>query len=282
MAAGCAGEDEQGTGLLDVLAKVPANADTRVMVEYGAPSKVPDGDRFQLLRGQGYGNIAMSSRLVEDALHLDLAKFDSALSVGQPPRWAGALWGSYDTAGVEGEIADRGVDKKPDLHGGNLWNSGKDNEIDLADGPFAGVARTSEFNNIRTADGSFAYAPVKVGIDWVTGDEVEQSLANDDSIGPLARCLGDVIAATIANTGQAVGVRADNSEVVCLEGSKDDVLRALAGEVPSTREPWESLLPGFKVGESDGRIQITVPEKDGAPVGRVLRLMLTGDLRGLE
>lgn len=264
---------------MGALAKVQANDDTRVMVEYGAPSKVPDGDRFQLLRGQGYGNIAMSARLVEDALKLDLEKFDSALVAGQPPRWAGVLWGKYDTAAVEKEIESRGVTKDKDL-GGTRWNSGADNEMDLEDGPFAGVARTSEFNNIRTADGSFEYSPVKAGIDWVSGGG-DHSLADDDKIGPLARCLGDVVAATIANTGQAVGVRADNSEVVCVEGDKDAVLRALAGEVPSTREPWESLLPGFKVGESEGRVQITVPERDGEPVGRVLRTMLTGDVQAL-
>jgi hypothetical protein len=279
--AGCSDDPAEEDGLLGALGRVRATAETRVAVEYGEPAAVralmaKDEDRYQTLRGYGYGSIAMYSVTVEDTLGLDLDGFDGAIHVGEPPKRATVLWGEYDVAAVDGKLRGMDVDGKEGF-GETRWNSGADHEIDLADGPFAGVVGPAQFNNIRTAARSFAFAPAAAAIDWVTapGDE---TLAGDDVLAPLARCLGDVVAAHLMATGEAVGVREDGTEVICLDADKADVSDALEGEVPSTREPWDRMLPGAEVDQDGALARVTVPARDDKPVGRVLRLMVTRDL----
>ncbi len=272
-------------GLMAALGEVRATAETRVYVEYGSPGRIKalaDQARFQQLQGYGYSSIANYSKVIADKLDFDPAELDEAVVAGQPPRWTGVLRGDYDVAAVDGKLGDLGIDSQDD-DGGTRWNSADDYEIDLADGPFRGIVTTSEFNNIRTADGSFAYSPARAGIDWVT-DPGGETLADDDTVAPLATCLGDVVAATIVE-GQAVGVRvagSDATEVICLEGDKGRVERELAdGAVPSTRQPWSDLLPEAKVDDAgDGLVRITAKPKDA--VGRSLRLIVTRDLAAFE
>jgi hypothetical protein len=108
-------------------------------------------------------------------------------------------------------------------------------------------------------------------------------IVDDDVLVSLATCLGDVIAAQLQATGQAVGVREDGTEVICLASDQAAVSDALKGDVPSTREPWDELLPGAEVDEDNGLARVTVPAAEkGRPVGRVLRLMVNGDLDGLR
>lgn len=263
---------------MGALGNVRATADTRVAVEYGAPARVRElGERFRHLQGYGFGTIANSAQRVDDALGVDPGSFDHGIVVGRAPRWGAVLWGDYDVAGVEGKLREKGIDSA-ELGGGTLWTSGEDFEISLGNGPFAGVVQLNEFNDIRTATGSFAFSPARVGVEWVT-DAGEDTLAEDEVVGGYARCLGDVVAARIEEEG--VGVREDGTEVVCLDADLDDVETALDGEVPSTREPWDELLPGADVEQAGGLVRITVPADDGQPVGRVLRALMTGDLRGL-
>jgi hypothetical protein len=272
-------------GLMAALGKVRATAETRVYIDYGSPGRIralDDQDRFEQLRGYGYSSIANYAKVVAEKLDFDPASLNEGVVAGQPPRWAGVLWGDYDVAAVDGRLGDLGIDEQDDGDA-TRWNSGDDFEIDLANGPFTGIVSTSEFNNIRTADGSFAYSPARAGIDWVT-DAGDETLADDDVVAPLATCLGDVVAATIAD-GQAAGVRATSdevTEVICLEGDKGRVEKELAeGSTPSTRQPWSDILPGAKVVDAgDGLVRITATPKD--TVGRSLRLIQTRDLTAFE
>jgi hypothetical protein len=276
--AGCSDAADQG-GLLGALGRVAATAETRAYVEYGEPAAVaalPDKDRYLPLRGFGYSSIAMHSVTVEDALAIDLDGFDGAILLGEPPKQATVLWGEYDKAAVDGKLRDLGIDSELGFRG-MRWRSAPDYEINFADGPFTGVVPLNQFNNIVTGGTSFAFAPAEEGIKWVTepGDE---TLADDDVLAPLATCLGDVIAATLLATGEAVGVRRDASEVICLDGDQATVTDALKGTVPSSGEPWDQVLPGAEVGEDGSLVRITVPAQDDKPVGRVLRMMVNGDL----
>jgi hypothetical protein len=230
-----------------------------------------------MLEGYGFGTIADSAKLVDEAIGVDLGSFDAGIVVGQPPRWGAVLWGDYDVAAVEGKLRGLGVDGV-EQGGGTLWTSGEDFEISLGDGPFAGVVPLNQFNDVRTATGSFAFAPARVGVEWVTevGDD---SLAEDDTVAGFARCLGDVIAARIED-GVAAGVLGDGREVACVDGEREAVEDALAGSVPSTREPWEELLPGVTVEEDSGLVRVVAPGGD-EPVGRLLRAMMTRDLQAL-
>lgn len=230
------------------------------------------------MEGYGFGTIAQHAKLIDGAIGVDPTLLDEALIAGQPPRWAGVLWGSYDVDAVDDRLGALGIDRVSDA-GGTRWNSGDDLAVDLADGPFSGVVATNEFNNVRTADGSFAYAPAGRGLGWVTSAG-DQTLADDDTVGPLARCLGDVVAAVIVAVGQAAGARADGTEVICVTGTRDGVTRAMDGEVPSTREPWSELLPAADVTQ-DGELVRIASAPTERPVGLALRAMRTGDLRDL-
>lgn len=283
--AGCSDDTSEQDGLLDALGTVRATAETKRSVEYGQPAAVralvdQDKARYQTLQGFGYSRLAMYSVIVEDDLALDLDGFDEAISVGEPPTQATVLRGEYDVDAVNGKLRDLGVDDEVSLEG-TRWHSGDDYEMDF-EGPFAEMAPPAQLNNIATAKGSFAFAPAEEGIQWVT-QESDATLADDNVLVPMAKCLGDVIAAQLQAAGQAVGVREDGTEVICLTSDQAAVSDALKGDVPSTREPWDELLPGAEVDEDNGLARVTVPAAEkGRPVGRVLRLMLSGDLDGLR
>lgn len=270
--AGCS-DDTTEDGLLGAMGRVRATAETRVFVEYGKPGAT------EALRGYGYSAIAPYAERLKDTLALDLDGFDQAIHVGNPPKQATILWGDYDVATVDDKLRGLDIDDEAQF-GGTRWRSADDNEISF-DGPFTDMAPPAQLNNILTTDDSFAFAPAAEGIDWVA-EPGDDTLADDDVLAPLATCLGDVVAAQLMATGEAVGVRQDSTEVICLKGDQDQVSAALKEDMPSTGEPWDSLLPGAEVTQDGALARVTVPAQDGKPVGRVLRLAMTGDLASLR
>lgn len=281
LAAGCSGDEAPpnvfGSGLAVALGKVRANDDTRVAVEYGAPARVRElGERFRTVEGYGFGMIANTTRLVDEALAVDPRSFDEAIVVGQAPRWGAVLWGDYDVDTVNDRLAGLGIERAEE-DGATRWTGGADYEVDL-EGPFAGVVQTTQFNSIRTADGAFAYAPAAAGVDWVT-EPGDQTLAEDEVIGGFGRCLGDVVAAMIVDG--AAGVRADGTEVFCVDGDKAAVEKALEEQPLSNGQPWEELLPGWRAEQVDGLVRVTAPADEKLPVGRVLRAMSAKDIQDL-
>lgn len=283
--AGCSDDAADQGGLLDALGRVRSTAETRKAVEYGSPAAVRalmdrDEARYQQLRGYGYSSVAMYGVHIEDALALDLDGFDGAVMAAESPEQATVLWGSYDVAAVDGKLRDLDIDSEAEF-GGTNWRLADDYEIDFQNGPITDVTGTPQFNNIRTADGSFAFAAAAENVTWVTAPG-DRTLADDDVLAPLASCLGDVVAAQLRATGEAVGVRADATEVICLLRDQAAVTEALKGDMPSTGEPWDRALPGAEVGKDGSLTRITVPARDDEPVGRVLRLMMTRDLDALR
>jgi hypothetical protein len=295
--AGCSDDSNDqsgllGNGLLSALGRVRATAETRTSVEYGEPAavkalvdKVKDKDkpedklRYQMLQGFGYSSISMYSLTVKDKLGLDLDSFDSAIFAGKAPKQGTVLWGKYDVGAVEGKLHDLDIDSES-AAGGTRWRSGDDYEIDFADGPFSDTVPLSQLNDIVTGDGTFAFAPAKEVVGWVT-EPGDTTLADDDVLVGLAKCLGGVVAAQLQGTGEAVGVRLDGTQIICLKGDVDRVSDALKGDMPSGR-PWKDVLPGAAAAEADGLVRVTVPPQDSGPVGRVLTVMRNGDLAGLE
>jgi hypothetical protein len=282
--AGCSDDTADQGGLLGALGRVRATAETRKSVEYGEPTAVralmdKSKSRYVLLQGYGYGSIAPYSLKIKDTLGLDLTAFDGAIVAGDPPDQATALWGEYDTSTVDTKLGDLKIDSDKGL-GGTRWRVADDHEVNL-DGPFTDVAPPAQFNNILTRDGAFAFSPASAGIEWVTepGDE---TLAGDDVLAPLAKCLGDVVVARMVATGQAAGVRRDGSDVICLKADKDQVSKALKGDSPTTGEPWDELLPHAAVDEAEGLARVTAAAGDDRPAGRGLQMMLNHDLDALS
>lgn len=270
--AGCS-DDAEEDGLLGAMGRVRATAETRVFVEYGEPGAIKD------LRGYGYSAVAPYAERLKDTLALDLDGFDRAIHVGNPPKQATILWGQYEVATVDGKLRGLDIDSEAGF-GGTRWRSADDNEISF-DGPFTDMAPPAQLNNILTTNDSFAFAPAAEGIDWVA-EPGDDTLADDDVLAPLATCLGDVVAAQLMATGEAVGVRRDSTEVICLKGDHDQVSAAMKEDLPSTGEPWDSVLPDAEVSQDGALARVTVPARDGKPVGRVLRLLANGDLAGLQ
>jgi len=279
-----------GSGLLLALGRVHATEQTRASVEYGEPAAVKalvdkvkgkdnakDKLRYQMLQGVGYSSIASFSVSLEESLGLRLDGFDGAIFAGKAPKQATVLWGDYDVDAVEGKLRDLDIDGEP-AYGGTRWRSAGDYEIDLG-GPFADTVPLQQLNDIVTSDGRFAFAPAKEAVEWVTepGDE---TLAGDDVLVGLAKCLGDVVAAQLQGTGEAVGVRGDGTQIICLKGDVDRVSDVLTGNMPSGR-PWQDVLPGAAAAEAEGLVRVTVPPPESGPVGQVLAVMRNGDLAGL-
>lgn len=281
--AGCSDDafPDEG-GLLGALGRVRATADTRKSVEYGEPASVrtlADKDkRYRQLQGYGYGSVSNYSRNIEGELGLHLDEFTGGITAGDPPKQATLLWGEYDTSALDGKLGGLGIDSEEAL-GGTHWRAAEDDELNF-DGPLVDVMPTAHFNNIVTRDGAFAFASASAGVEWVTepGDE---TLADDSVLVPLARCLGDVIAATLLATGEAAGVRRDGTDVICLNADEAQVSEALKGNAPSTREPWDELLPGAKVDSAEGLARVTAPPGD-RPAGLGLRALQTRDLEALR
>ncbi|MPZ80044.1 MAG: hypothetical protein GEV28_06485 [Actinophytocola sp.] len=305
LASGCSGGDGPGwvasaiPGLLGALGKATATDTNRTYVEYGDLAQVRaltdrDEDRFQGISGYGYGVLAPMTVVISEELGFDPRAMDEALTVGRPPDWAGVFWGDYDVAELDQELEGRDIpsEKSGD---GTRWTSADDREINF-EGPLAGIARTSELNNIRTADGSLAYAPTRAGLGWVT-DPGADTLADDESLRALAGCLGGVTVAVLSRpegdvTAYAAGVRApsadDVTDVACLapdgdaDALRDHVERELRdGTTPSSRQPWSELLPAAEVDVVDGVVRIEATPGADSPVGMVMRMLVTNDLAAL-
>jgi hypothetical protein len=307
--AACSGSDSGGSeeaadsGLRDALGRVAATDATRGYVEYGDVADVskladgPDGKRFLGVTGYGFSQIAATSKIIADKLRFDPMAMDGAVLTGQPPNTAGLLWGDYDVAALEQALADRDIPSEDD-DGGKRWTSAKDRELSF-DGPLAGIARTSELNAMRTADGTFAYSPTRAGVDAVTtpGDD---TLADDPVMRRLSGCLDEVTAAVlVAPTGEdpaayGVGLRitedGDVTEIACISPDGDPkAVRDHAeqeienGATPSTRRPWDELLPDATVDVVEFGAVVRIVAKPGAgePAGRVMQMLQNRDLAAL-
>ena len=291
------------TGLRDALGRVAATDSTRQYVEYGDVALLgkladgPDGKRFLGVSGYGFGRLAATSKIIADKLHFDPAAMDGAVTAGQPPDTTGLLWGDYDVAAVDTALADLDIPSEDD-DGGKRWTSARDHEISF-DGPLAGIAQTSELNVIRTADGTFAYAPARAGVDAVT-EPGGDTLADDSVLLRLSGCLDEVTAAILVApteddpTAYGVGIRAteggDVTEVACLSPKGDaKAVRDHAeqeienGTTPTGRQPWVDLLPDATVDvvEYGAVVRIAAKPAAGEPVGRVFTMLQTRDLATL-
>lgn len=303
-------DDEPGepgeSGLRDALARVAATDETREHVEYGDVQLLAglagvherrDGSRFLNLVGYGFSPIAPTYRVMADELAFDPSKMDGAVVAGLPPDRTGVLWGDYDVEALERELAERDIPAE-DSGGGKRWQSAEDREL-TPDGPLAGIARTSELNDIQTAPGTFGYSSSRAGLDAVI-EPGDDTLADDPLMLRLAGCLGDVAAAILTapvagdTIAYGVGVRltpgGEATEVACLApggdpgAMRDRVERELTdGTAPSTREGWDKLLPNAEVGlvELGSVVRIEARPGSDAPAGRVMQMLLNHDLAAL-
>jgi hypothetical protein len=273
-----------------MLGKVKATPQSKVYVEYGdldrqraLASAAPD--RTRSLRGTGLGNLAQYTVTIKNGVGLDLLGMHQAIRVGMPPQWAGLVDGDYDVDAVNKHLTDRGVHRDNDKDDVTSWSSAANDELRV-DGPMAGVVPLNEFTKLRTAKGSFAYAPNQ-DLDWVA-DPGDDTLADDPALRDLADCLGDVLSAHITAVGPsklmvASGVRAtspkDATEIICAEPGADlatqlqqRAMSQLADGQTTRQQPWSQVLPGAKVdiaGKGSTSVRITMPTPSSKQIGTV-------------
>ncbi|KAA2259406.1 hypothetical protein F0L68_20905 [Solihabitans fulvus] len=308
LVAGCSGSTTPGhvlpaaqaTPLRAALARIAATDDTRTSVAYDHTSTLVrlagkdwsiGAGGFASLRGAGAGAIAQYGSILQDKANIRLFDADFAISAGKPPKQLVLV------AGGQNDQARQGLSQLG-------WQ--EDNGVLRA----PGLDKLSE--DLGALEFSLAQARVS-GSDLVYGgmgsklDDASPSgptLADDPTIGGLADCLGDVVAAAIDTpvlhgklhpTAIAVGVRApgNNSDtphiLLCASWPDADaanqyttLLRKALDSASSavTNQPWRDRLSGVTVHDPTGDRHIVGWDAD-TPNGRattVLQMMMNLDL----
>ncbi|WP_447006827.1 hypothetical protein ACRAKI_10310 [Saccharothrix isguenensis] len=294
--AGCAAEADvtqppPATGLLGALAGVRATDESTVLVEYGDVAAVRalverDAARFRTLQGYGYSDLAGRSRVLPDLVGFDPTRANTALRVGQSPKWAAVLRMDVDVAAVDAKIAALGGERA----GSGTWTTARDGEIDR-DGALAKAGIVTGFQHVRAEAGAVAHAPTGAALKWVTEPAGDRSLAADPMIGELARCLGDVSAAMISKPTSglpvAAGVRTtpagEATEVVCVPDENPNAVKDVVRTNLDTGA-WSTVVPDATVeqpADQPGVVRVLAPTAPDTGAGRVLVALQRGDLAEL-
>ncbi|MBB5957056.1 hypothetical protein FHS29_003649 [Saccharothrix tamanrassetensis] len=309
--AGCASETPgtpvttAGTpvasGLTSALAKVRATEESAVLVEYGDVAAVRelvrrDRQRFQPLQGVGYSDIAARSDSLAGAVGFDPANASEAIRVGQPPNWAGVLRMEVDAEAVNGKFAGLGA-QRVDGPDSTTWITAADHEVRLT-GELGRLGIVSGFNKVRVAPDSIAFGPSGTSLAWVVDPGTGPSLAQDEVVGGLAACLGEVTVAMISKSRRggpavAVGVRATKDEVtefVCVPDENPAALRDRVQarlDSPTADRGGQVWSTVFRDAEAEvpadrpGTVRVVAPADSATRVGRVLQALQRNDLAAL-
>jgi hypothetical protein len=254
-----------------------------------------DRQRFVTLTGFGMGNLRNYYKVVAEDLAFDPMTSREAISAGRPPDWSAIIWGDYDVNAVNDKFAGLGVERSGDGDS-TTWTASADGKIRL-DSPLVTIAGPNTLNNVRTAPGSFAFAPKRDTLSWVTSPGFD-TLAKDPTMKTLAGCLGDVIAAIITRAENrtetlAVGVRApsttDVTDVICVAPGTGDAAsirdhatgQLATGKSPQANRPWSELLPNAKVELTGSAVRITATPGPDNPPGRVINMLNNRELNTL-
>lgn len=266
--SGAAKDDEDGkrprTALVTALSRVQDSHLTQDWIEFGdvaalrSRSDGGSGSKPDPLLGYGEPKLADAAALLPELTGIDPFAARTALSVGYPPEPVGFLYGSFNTTAIGSKLRKLGY-AKHDLAGGETtWIIRDHHKIDEKD-PLAQLGIVTALNVVRVSPQRIVYAGASADIDKAL--PVTKPLADNEAVGGIADCLGQVKAAQIgfdvkiATTPLGVGVTgssgADATEVVCMTTTSRDAAEAIAsawpGRVKSTTsalsaEPWSNLL----------------------------------------
>jgi len=285
-------------GLVGAPAGVRAAGVSDELVEYGAVAAVrdlvrADRQRFGSLLGVGYSEVAVHSAAIADAAGFDPSGATEAVRVGRPPDSAVLLRMAVDRAAVDAKFAGLGAERV-DTAGATTWITGEDHEV-RADGPFGRAGTLGAFNRARVTGDSVAFAPSGAALARVT-DPGGPSLAQDEVVGGLAACLGEVTVAIIGAPGDrgfvsAAGVRVardEVTEVVCVPTADPAALRdRVLDRLDSTGAGvgrWPAEPRGARVeapADLPGVLRVETSVAPGSRVGLVLQAWGRGDVAAL-
>lgn len=192
------------------------------------------------------GNSRMlNNKLLAQAIGVDAAGADYSIEVGQLPRRIGVVAGGQDADAIIAAATATGYVGKDILT----------QELNPA------VPVTVAVHQIKPVEDDVILATTEADLGWVGGG----SLFADPEVGPVAVCLGDVLAATVAEIdGEVVGagVTADGSEirsVLCIPGGEATVE---AVEADLAQAEYADAVEVTEATVEDGVARVTVQHGD--------------------
>ena len=218
-----------------------------------------------------------------DVLAIDLGRADAVLAAGNPPRQVTLVAGGQDEAGVRAAATAAG------------WTGDDELRLGLsAEQPLSLVAGTLRPHGTDVAVGG-PDAPVGAV------DGPGPTLAEDASVGAMARCLGDALIAVVSSgvTPQeplrGVGLRRDPAapeapplNVLCVVGdgaTAVGISEAMwSGRSAGTGRPYSQYLSDPQVEELGGdvpTVRMVARTAPGGPPTFLLQALEIGDLPGL-
>ncbi|MFF0223212.1 hypothetical protein [Streptomyces sp. NPDC004629] len=266
--SGAAKGDDDGkrprTALITALSRVQDTHLTRDWIEFGDVAGVRSrsdggsGSKPDPLLGYGEPKLADAAALLPDLTGIDPFAARTALSVGYPLDPVGFLYGSFNTTTIGSKLRKLGYTKH-DLAGGETtWIIRDHHKIDEKD-PLAQLGIVTALNVVRVSPQRIVYGGASADIDQALAGT--KPLADNEAVGGIADCLGQVkaarigldlkIAATPLGIGVAGASGTDATEVVCMTTASQEEAERLAsawpGRVKSTTsalsaEPWSNLL----------------------------------------
>lgn len=210
------------------------------------------------LLGYGEPKLADAAALLPDLTGIDPFAARTALSVGHPPDPVGFLYGSFNTTAIGSKLRKLGYTKHGNADGETTWVIRDHHKIDEKD-PLAQLGIVTALNVVRVSSRRIVHGGASADIDQaLTGTE---PLADNEAVGGIADCLGQVeaaqigldlkIAATPLGIGATGSSGTDATEAICMTTASQDAAEVLAsawpGRVKSTTsalsaEPWSNRL----------------------------------------
>ncbi|NED95184.1 hypothetical protein G1H11_07630 [Phytoactinopolyspora alkaliphila] len=298
--AGCASDDGTveelhtsagGTALSAALDRIAASDAAAEYIEFGATQRIDElsGGSFDgvwgSLDGWGSSPVARHREELPDVLGIDLRSAASTLTVNQPPHSVTLIEGGQDAARITSASTDSG------------WSGDDVLSLEME------VSQPLSIPAPHVMPTGSDVAVGAIAADMSIVDPGERSLADAPSVGGIAACLDDVVAALILRVGSdpvGLGVRESGDtdrpvSVVCVpaptaddaERLVDGISHAITSGAPASGRPYSDLFaePSGTVlrtgAERDHVVRVEVPHADGAFANTMFQLALSRELPGL-
>ncbi|NED99739.1 hypothetical protein [Phytoactinopolyspora halotolerans] len=278
-----------GTALHQALDRIEATSSTATFISFGDAARIAEasGGTFEGVWGSltGWGADALYQHRdqLPEVLGIDLDSADALVTVGAPPSFVSMVIGGQDADDVASAATAAG------------WSG---DDVLAAENDVTQPV-TLAAPQVRAVDADVVVGGIDADLSVVDSDGT--SLTDEPTVGSLADCLGDVLAAQFIQadpTPAAVGVRQEGDDpdvpvgVVCaVTGSPEeaedigaDMEQAVAsGETTSNRRPYSDYFtePEVTVVDDEHIARVEMSLTPEAFAITIFQMAMTDDLPGL-
>jgi hypothetical protein len=278
------------------LAATPATGWDDTYVEFGAVSHVvslngsPGSGPLLAYVGMGESPLAESGNRSADVLGFDPLTVTAAVTVGQPPKQATAVYGAFDVSAVGKKLTAAGFKQKGSAAGGTVWGLAADDQVDL-DNPLG----DPQLDDVLVTAGRIVLGPSATDVEALAAAG-GSTLASNAKLSALASCLGAAYAGMISPASPAIGSTPvgvgvvgdsgqDASEEICVSAEDSATANAIgahwtrqitSGRSQQQDEPWSKLLTDPRasvVSSSPTVVRLTAKPAAGARAGTLLEAL---------